>query len=97
MNSICRTDKKKKPQVSQTLNLSERLELKPVERRDKQDDEGLSTGGGYEVDLNVEEDLNDVPVKSDIPVGDFPQYVLDITDETRNDDSKLAIEYSVGS
>ena len=94
INLICRTDKTRKPLVSQPLNL---LELKPVEWRQRQDDgEGLSTGGGGG-GCEVEEDLSDVPVvRSVIPVSDFPHYVLDMTDETKNDDSKLAIEYSVG-
>ena len=34
-------------------------------------------------------------VRSDIPVSDFPHYVLDMADETRHTESKLAIEYLV--
>ena len=52
----------------------------------------MSTGRGFE----VEEDISDVPVvRSDIPVSDFPHYVLDMADETRHTESKLAIEYLV--
>ena len=38
-----------------------------------------------------------VPVRSDIPVSEFPDYVLDMTVENQHDTSKLAIEYQVGS
>ena len=52
----------------------------------------MYTGRGSE----AEEDLNVIPVvRSDIPVSDFPHYVLDMADETRHTESKLAIEYLV--
>jgi protein tyrosine phosphatase len=35
----------------------------------------------------------DIPVRSDIPVSEFPDYVLDMTVENQHDTSKLAIEY----
>ena len=38
-----------------------------------------------------------VPVRSDIPVSEFPDYVLDMTVENQRDTSKLAIEYQVRS
>ena len=38
-----------------------------------------------------------VPVRSDIPVSEFPDYVIDMTAENQHDTSKLAIEYQVGS
>ena len=40
---------------------------------------------------------NTVPVRSDIPVSEFPDYVLDMTVENQHDTSKLALEYQVGS
>ena len=36
-------------------------------------------------------------MRSDIPVSEFPDYVLDMTVENQHNKSKLAIEYQVGS
>ena len=87
-----RTDRRKKDQqpFSQTL---QPLEMKPVDMRYGVYDR-MSAGRGCE----VEEDISDVPVvRSDIPVSDFPHYVLDMADETRHTESKLAIEYLVSN
>ena len=36
-------------------------------------------------------------MRSDIPVSEFPDYVIDMTAENQHDTSKLALEYQVGS
>ena len=38
-----------------------------------------------------------VPMRSDIPVGEFPDYVQEMTQENNFKRSKLAIEYQVNS
>ncbi|CAI8036774.1 Receptor-type tyrosine-protein phosphatase S, partial [Geodia barretti] len=68
-------------------SLLERLELKEVGRRE---DNITSNVASTEKDSLLAEDI---PVRSDIPVSEFPDYVLDMTMENQHDTSKLAIEY----
>ncbi|CAI8039974.1 Receptor-type tyrosine-protein phosphatase S, partial [Geodia barretti] len=68
-------------------SLLERLELKEVGRRE---DNITSNVMSTEKDSLLAEDI---PVRSDIPVSEFPDYVIDMTVENQHDTSKLAIEY----
>ncbi|CAI8039971.1 Receptor-type tyrosine-protein phosphatase H, partial [Geodia barretti] len=72
-------------------SLLERLELKEVGRRE---DNITSNVMSTEKDSLLAEDI---PVRSDIPVSEFPDYVIDMTVENQHDTSKLAIEYQVDS
>ena len=67
-------------------------ELKAVSKRyDDDRDSHVSRGGETE----LVEDHSGVPVRSDILVSNFPDYVLEMTEETQRNDSKLATEYQV--
>ena len=65
------------------------MELKEV-THEKDEDESLSSGGKAE----SAENLSATPSRNNIPVSEFQDYVLKMT-QTRNDGTGLATEYSV--
>ena len=84
-----RTDKREKfnKPFSETF---EGLELKGTTGSLQCDNSGSNNG-----DFESTEDLNDVPVRNDITISDFPDYVQEMTEEYEPNGSKLAKEYFV--
>ncbi|CAI7989214.1 Receptor-type tyrosine-protein phosphatase H, partial [Geodia barretti] len=84
-----RKDKTKRKSQSKYQKSSskrlERLERHELRERGWRDDDGSD----YMWPLFTAE----IPVRSDIPVSEFPDYVIDMTVENQHDTSKLAIEY----
>ena len=84
-----RTDKRQKfhKPFSQTF---EGLELKTTTGSLQYDDSGSNNG-----EFESTDDLSEVPVRNDITVSDFPDYVQEMTEEYEPNGSKLAKEYFV--
>ncbi|CAI7990937.1 Receptor-type tyrosine-protein phosphatase H [Geodia barretti] len=84
-----RKDKTKRKSQSKYQKSSskrlERLERHELRERGSRDDDDSD----YTWPLFTDE----IPVRSDIPVSEFPDYVIDMTAENQHDTSKLAIEY----
>ena len=50
-----------------------------------------------ELESELAEGHNNVPMRSDIPLSHFPEYVLEMAKETEYHSSKFACEYLVSS
>ena len=67
------------------------MELKEPAGRLQQDDDSIQS----DRETELAESLNNLPVISDIPVHDFPDYVQKVVEECGDNGSKLANEYFV--
>ena len=67
------------------------MELKEPAVRLQQDDDSIQS----DRETELAESLNNLPVISDIPVRDFPDYVQKVVEEYGDNGSKLANEYCV--